>query len=102
MDEDLMRSIDDAAKSVTSNIDLRRFSAAQTDAHDLQSLLKQVEAFYIARPDKPDALEFARTSLGLTDRIEQSAAARDFDAASLAAAQLARSCRACHDVYKPL
>ena len=102
MDEDLMRSIDDAAKSVTSNIDLRRFPAAQTDAHDLQGLLKQVEAFYVARPDKPDALEFARTTLSLTDRIEQSAAARDFAAASQAAAELTRSCRACHDVYKPL
>lgn len=100
MDTDLMQTIDDTTKSVTSNIDLKRDPAADQDARDLQKLLGQVQAFYLARQDKPDAIEFARTSLELANQLQRQIGAHDFTAAALTANALSRSCRSCHDVYK--
>jgi hypothetical protein len=102
MDTDLMQTIDDTAKSVTSNIDLRNPAAGGTDAQELQNLFRQVQAFYERRHDAPDAVTYARTSLDLAGRIERALAGRDYADAARAAADLTRTCRSCHDVYKPL
>jgi cytochrome c556 len=100
MDTDLMQTIDDTTKSVTSNIDLRKKQAADEDAHALQKLLSQVEVFYETRHDKADAVEFARTSLEIANRLQKLLTDKDFEGAARAANELSRSCRSCHDVYK--
>ena len=102
MDMDLMQSIDDMAKSMSSDIDLHNPDAASSEARELEALFRQVQAFYEARHDAPDAVGYSRTSLDLAERIARSIAARDFESASRAAADLTHTCRACHDVYKPL
>lgn len=100
IDTDLMQSIEDTTKSVTSNIDLHRLAAADEDARTLDQLLGQVQAYYEAHPDKPDALGYARASRDLARRLSALVVARDFEHASTVAADLSRSCRTCHDVYK--
>ena len=102
MDMDLMQSIDGTAKSINSDIDLKDSAAASADARELEQQFQLVLAFYAARHDAPDAVNFSKTSLDLTETIMKSVAARDFETASRAAAQLTHACRACHDVYKPL
>lgn len=100
IDTDLMQSIDDTTKSVTSNIDLRKKQAADEDALALKKMLGQVQLFYETRHDKPDAIEFARTSLDIANRLQKLLNDKDFDGAARAANELSRSCRSCHDVYK--
>ncbi len=100
MDTDLMQTIDDTTKSVTSNIDLRKKQAADEDAHELQRLLAQVQTFYETRHDKADAIGFARASVDIANRLQKLLTDKDFEGAARAANELSRSCRSCHDVYK--
>ena len=102
LDTDLMQTIDDTTKSVTSNIDLHKAAPATADAQERATLFRQVQAFYEKRHGAEDAVGYSRTCLDLAARIEASLKQQDFRAAAVAANDLTRTCRSCHDVYKPL
>lgn len=100
LDMDLMQTIEDTNKSLSSNIALENISASVQDAQELHALFKTVEAHYEAKPDAPDGLELSRKSLELTNKIVEQVNAKAFGAASESATQLSRTCRACHTFYK--
>lgn len=97
---DLMQTIEDVNKSLASNVALRDAKASLVDATELDGLLAQVEAHFVARGDAANAVDLSKQSRTLTQRIIKSVSASDFDDATDAATGLSRTCRTCHTFYK--
>jgi hypothetical protein len=100
VDADLMRGIDDAAKSLDSNVAQKDAKAALADARTLVETFARIEAHYGQKPETADAVGFARHTQELAAQAQKAIEAQDFDAASDAVTQLTRSCKTCHEVYK--
>jgi soluble cytochrome b562 len=100
VDSDLMRGIDDTAKSLDSEVALKDAKAALADAKSLVETFARIESHYGQKPDSADAVGFAHRTQALAAQTLKAIEAQDFDAASEAVNQLTRSCKTCHDVYK--
>ena len=100
VDGDLMRGIDDTAKSLDSNVAQKDAKAAAADARSLVDTFAHVESHYAEKPETADAVAFAHHTQELAAQALKAIEAQDFDAANDAVAQLTRSCKACHEVYK--
>jgi hypothetical protein len=101
-DDDLMRDMDTAIKDLEPVVGAKNAVAATGDAELLLDGFKQTEDYFAKKGSAPDAVEFARKSEELTAAVLKDITANDFDAAANSARALSKSCRACHDVYKPL
>ena len=100
LDSDWMHAIEDANKSLASNIATKKSNEAGSDAKELGDWFVKVEAYYQTKGDASDAVELAKKSRELALRIGQSIAAKDFDAATHSATELSRTCKTCHNFYK--
>jgi len=100
LDMDLMQTIEDTNKSLSSNIALQNIPASTADARELQTLFAQVEAHFAAKGDAADAVDLSRKSKDLAGAIIKSVGSKDFGAATDAATDLSRACRTCHTFYK--
>ncbi|MCV2361273.1 hypothetical protein LNV08_20095 [Paucibacter sp. TC2R-5] len=100
LDIDLMQTIEDLNKSLSSNIALRDVKASSSDARELQPLFAQVEAHFSAKGDALDAVELAKKSKELSAAIIKQVGASQFDAATDSATAISRACRSCHTFYK--
>jgi cytochrome c556 len=101
-DDDLMRDMDTAIKDLEPVVGAKNAVAATGDAELLRDGFKQTEDYFARKGNAADAVEFARKSEELTAAVLKEITANDFDAAANSARALSKSCRACHDVYKPL
>jgi soluble cytochrome b562 len=100
VDGDLMRGIDDTAKSLDSDVAMKDAKAAAADARSLIETFAKVESHYGQKQETADAVGFAHHTQELAAQALKAIEANDFDAASDAVAQLTRSCKNCHEVYK--
>ncbi|MBW8901730.1 MAG: cytochrome c [Massilia sp.] len=100
VDGDLMRGIDDTAKSLDSNVAQKDAKAAAADARSLVDTFAHVESHYAEKPQTADAVGFAHHTQELAAQALKAIEASDFDAAGDAVARLTRSCKNCHEVYK--
>ena len=100
VDGDLMRGIDDTAKSLDSNVAQKDAKAAAADARSLVDTFAHVESHYAEKPETADAVGFAHRTQELAAQTLKAIEANDFDAAGDSVAQLTRSCKSCHEVYK--
>ena len=97
---DLMQSIEDTNKSLSSNISLNDVKASTADANELTDMFAQVETFFVQKGDAPDAVDLAKKSKDLTMDIVNYMAAKNYEAATNAATTVSRNCRTCHTFYK--
>lgn len=100
LDMDLMQTIEDTNKSLSSNIAIQDAPASTSDAKELQALFTQVENHFVAKGGADDAVDLSRKSKDLAESIVKSVASKDFGAASESATTLSRTCRTCHTFYK--
>ena len=100
VDGDLMRGIDDTAKSLDSEVAQKDAKAALADARSLVETFARIESHYGQKPETADAVGFAHKTQALAAQALKAIEAQDFDAAGEAVAQLTRSCKTCHEVYK--
>jgi len=100
VDGDLMRGIDDTAKSLDSDVGQKDAKAAAAGARALVDTFARVASHYGEKPETADAAGFAHRTQELAAQALKAIEASDFDAAGEAVAQLTRSCKRCHDVYK--
>ena len=100
VDGDLMRGVDDTAKSLDSDVAMKDDKAAAADARSLVETFARIESHYGQKPETADAVGFAHKSQELAAQALKAIEAQDFDAAGDAVAQLTRSCKTCHEVYK--
>jgi len=100
IDTDFMQTVEDTNKSLSNNIASHDANASRADASELQAMFAKVETFYAAKGDAADAVELSRKSRHLAEEVSKLVAAKNFDAASGTATDLARTCKACHNFYK--
>ena len=100
VDEDFMRNVEDTFKSADSNIGIKDAKAATADAKELELLFKEVVGHYIKKGDAEEGVKLSQKSLELTATMLKTVAANDFQSASSASAELGRTCKSCHNIYK--
>jgi hypothetical protein len=100
-DEDVMRDVDDTVKSLDSDIATHNSASAIAEAQTIQQALKYAEDYFVKKGNVDDAVKWARQGEDQAQAVRSSVAASDFDAASDRYEALMKTCRACHDVYRP-
>jgi cytochrome c556 len=101
-DDDLMKTLGETIKLLEPDINAKNLDAANQEVGVFTDGFKWVEDYFAAKGNAADAVKFAHDSRDLTDAVQKALAAKNFDAAAAAARTLSKSCKSCHDVYKPL
>ena len=100
-DDTLMRSMDDAIKDLDSNLGGQDAQASLANTQVLTEGLAWAEKYFANKPETPLGAGFAREGRQHIDSIVKSIEARNFDAASNNVRDVVRTCKACHEAYKP-
>ena len=100
-DDELMRNMDDAIKALDGSINAKDVQASATDAQFIAEGLEWAEGYFTAKGDVPDAVQWAAQGRELAATLASEAGKSDFDAAFTSYRALVKTCRSCHDVYKP-
>ena len=100
-DDELMRSMDDAVKDLDSNVGGQDAKASLANAEVLRDGLAWAEKYFAAKPEAPRGPGLAREGREHVAALVKSIEAGDFDAASNGVRAVVRTCKACHEAYKP-
>jgi soluble cytochrome b562 len=100
LDTDLMQTIEDTNKSLSSNISVKDARAAASDAKELTEMFAKVEDHFTRKGGAGDAVDLAKKSRRLSSDIATFVAAGNFESATDSATTLSRTCRTCHTFYK--
>ncbi len=98
--DDFMQAVEDTNKSLAANIADRNQKASLADARELEAMFTKVEAFYVGKGDAEDAVGLSKKSRTLSIEIGRHVDGKNFDAATVTATELSRTCKACHNFYK--
>ena len=100
-DDDLMHDMDDATKDLEPVLGANNAAVAATDAQVLRNGFKWTEDYFVRKGNTADAVKIARDGQELIAAVVRSIGNKDFPAAAASARDAAKTCRACHDIYKP-
>ena len=100
-DDDLMRNMDDAIKELDSNVGGQDAQASLANAKVLSEGLAWAEKYFAAKPEAPKGAAMAREGQEHVVQLVQAVEAKNFDAAGENVRGVVRSCKTCHDAYKP-
>jgi len=100
-DDDLMRSMDDAVKELDSNVGGQDAKASLANAAVLQEGLAYAEKYFAAKPEAPLGVGYAREGKEHLATLVKALEAGNFDAASNDVRAVVKTCKACHEAYKP-
>lgn len=99
--DDVMKSMDDTVKSLDSDLATRDSKSAQADAGAIRDGLHWAEEYFTGKGNVDDAVQLAKQGEELAANIAKSAGSGDFEAALTTYDTLVKTCRRCHDAYKP-
>ena len=100
-DDDLMRSMDDAVKELDSNVGGQDAKASLANAAVLEEGLAYAEKYFAAKPEAPLGAGYAREGKEHLATLVKALEAGNFDAASNDVRAVVKTCKACHEAYKP-
>jgi hypothetical protein len=100
-DDTLMRSMEDAIKDLDSNVGGQEADAALANAAVLRDGLAWAEQYFSKRTDTPLAPGLARAGQEQVAALIKAVEARDFDAAHGNVRAVVKTCKSCHEAYKP-
>lgn len=100
-DAELMRNMDEAIKSLDTGISSKDTQAVAGDAEFIAQGLAWTEGYFANKGDVADAVQWASQGHDYAAAIAKAAQQNDFDTAFGAYRSLVKTCRSCHDVYKP-
>lgn len=101
-DDDLMRDLDRTIKYFEPDIAAGNAQNAMDDAAVLEDGFKYTKDYFTKKGDAEDAVQISKDGLDQIAGAIKSVSESDFDAAADRARAVAKTCRACHDIYKPL
>ena len=99
--DDVMRDMDDTMKTLDSDIATRDVKSVARSSASIGEGLKYAQDYFTKKGNVEDALRWARQGQDLAAAVGTAAQANDFDRALSKYDSLVKTCRACHDVYKP-
>ncbi len=100
-DDDLMQSMDDAIKELDSNVGGQDAKASLANAEVLREGFAWAEKYFAAKPEAPRGAGLRAKARNISRAWCKSIDAGDFDAASNGVRAVVRTCKACHEAYKP-
>ena len=100
-DDDLMRSMDDAIKELDSNVGGQDAKASLANAAVLEDGLVWAEKYFVAKPEAPLGAGYAREGKEHLAAVVTAVEGKHFAAASNNVRAVVRTCKACHEAYKP-
>ena len=100
-DDDLMRSMDDAVKELDSNVGGQDAKASLANAAVLQDGFAWAEKYFTAKPEAPLGAGYAREGRDHLAELVKALEAGNFDAATGSVRAVVKTCKACHEAYKP-
>ena len=100
-DDDLMRSMDDAVKELDSNVGGQDAKASLANAAVLQDGFAWAEKYFTAKPEAPLGAGYAREGRDHLAELVKALEAGNFDAATGNVRAVVKTCKACHEAYKP-
>jgi hypothetical protein len=100
-DDDLMQSMDDAVKELDSNVGGQDAKASLANAAVLGEGFAWAEKYFAAKPEAPLGAGFAREGKEHLAALVQAIEAGKFDDASNSVRAVVKTCKACHEAYKP-
>jgi hypothetical protein len=100
-DDDVMKNMDDSVKSLDTDLATHDVRSAQIDAGTIRDGLHYAEEYFTRKGNVADAVQWAKQGGELASNVAKSAASNDFEAASASYDSLIKTCRRCHDAYKP-
>ena len=100
-DDTLMRSMDDAIKDLDSNLGGQDATASLANTQVLSEGLAWAEKYFANKPEAPLGAGYARAGRQHLESIVKAIEAKDFDAAGNNVRAVVRTCKACHEAYKP-
>ncbi len=100
-DDDVMHGLDDTMKTLDSDIATRNVKSVAGDTRSIREGLGWAQEYFTRKGNLEDAVRWAKQGQDLAEAIARSAEASDFDTALSKYDSLVKTCRACHDVYKP-
>lgn len=99
--DDVMREMDDTMKRLDSNIATRDVASVSMDARSIRDGLKWAQDYFTKKGNVEDAVKWAKQGQDLAEAVAKSAQSSAFDTSLSTYDSLVRTCRACHDAYKP-
>ncbi|MEJ0034471.1 MAG: cytochrome c [Gammaproteobacteria bacterium] len=100
-DKNTMQDVDDANKELESALSSKETRVAVTNAEFIRDSLHWAEGYFDGKGNAADAVKLARQGRELAATIAKSAGEGNFDAATEAYSSLRKTCKSCHDAYKP-
>ncbi len=99
--DDVMKNMDDSMKALDTDVATHNAKSAQVDGQAIRDGLHWAEEYFTRKGNVEDAVQLAKQGEALAGDIAKSAASNDFDAALSSYDSLVKTCRRCHDAYKP-
>ena len=99
--DDVMRDMDDTMKRLDSDIATRDAKAVASDSASIREGLGYAQQYFTKKGNVEDAVRWARQAQDLVEAVTNTVQAGDFDTSLSKYDSLVKTCRACHDVYKP-
>ncbi len=100
-DKNTMQDVDDANKELESALSSKETQVAVSNAEFIRDSLHWAEGYFDKKGNAADAVKLAREGRELAEGIAKSAGEGHFDAAMDSYESLRRTCKSCHDAYKP-
>ena len=100
-DDDLMNSMDDAIKELDSNVGGQDAKASLANVEVIRDGLTWAEKYFSAKPEAPRGAGLAREGQEHLGIVAKSIETGDFDAASNGVRAVVKTCKTCHEAYKP-
>jgi hypothetical protein len=99
--DDVMRDLDDTMKRLDSDISLRDAKSVASDSALIREGLQYAQDYFTKKGNVDDAVRWARQGRDLAEAVAGAAQANDYDTSLNKYDLLVKTCRSCHDVYKP-
>ncbi len=99
-DDDLMRDLDKTIKYFEPDITAQNAQGALDDAAVLQDGFNYTLDYFSKKGGADDAVQISKDGQGQIAAAIKSVSENNFEAAAEDARAVAKTCRACHDIYK--
>jgi hypothetical protein len=99
--DDAMRDMDDTMKRLDSDIAVRDTQAVVADGAAIGQGLQYAQDYFTSKGNVEDAVRWAKQAHELVEGVSSAARAGDFETSLNKYDSLVKTCRACHNVYKP-
>jgi hypothetical protein len=100
-DSEAMKNVEDATKELDAAILNKDVEVAVANAEFIRDSLHWAEGYFATKGGVDDAVKWSQQGRDFATAVAKSAAAKDFNAAYDSFGSLKKTCKSCHDAYKP-